>query len=551
MSLKYNPFDQTPKGNLVKRRRVFETPSADTRSPEVKGPNLSREPSKDNLETKNESIVTEQSSETTFENKVPEHSFGTNLDSTIPEPTEQANQQAYVTEQSSETTFENKVPEHSFGTYSEQVSSEFIKQTDSHNIVPEQSSETMFGNTVSEHNSETQFQNKQNHLNKVQESSSETRFQNKQAILEQVPKQISETKFQNRQNVLEQVPKQNSGPLPSYYPENPHLEENIDLSSEDVLDLTKKTGEPTKNFSKLIGLKKRIITFIYDECLKHKTKSIKTTYDQLSTSVAGEKESVRTTIKRLNKTPQSYFSIQSLGRGPGSQIIIRAKESDLREYMSYRVTNNYSSETKFSNFVSEHRKTSGTNTGTSSETPPSSSSSDINNKNITNTIGPESKRQDLSEDWLQIQTPENVKAIGFGQTQIKQLFQLGTLSASEVQESLEAFAYDLDVGGISSRGSKLAFLMGILRRSGAYISEGLVNELKVQVENNEKRRREMADLEKRQAQDKLTAKAQEIASHMTEREKLSLVPENGLVKIGSVSHERLVMAKIVEGLSKS
>jgi hypothetical protein len=181
----------------------------------------------------------------------------------------------------------------------------------------------------------------------------------------------------------------------------------------------------------------------------------------------------------------------------------------------------------------------------------SSSSSDINNKNITNTIGPESKRQDLTEDWLQIQTPENVKAIGFGQTQIKQLFQLGTLSAPEVQESLEAFAYDLDVGGISSRGSKLAFLMGILRRSGAYISEGLVNELKVQVENNEKRRREMADLEKRQAQDKLTAKAQEIASHMTEREKLSLVPENGLVKMGSVSHERLVMAKIVEGLSKS
>ena len=158
---------------------------------------------------------------------------------------------------------------------------------------------------------------------------------------------------------------------------------------------------------------------------------------------------------------------------------------------------------------------------------------------------------ELSDAWLQIEIPENVKVIGFGQTQIKQLFQLGTLSALEVQESLEAFGYDLDGGQVKSRGSKLSFLMGILRRSGAYISEDLVNELKVQVENNEKRKREMADLEKRQAQDKLTAKAQEIASQMTERDKLSLVPENGLVKIGSVSHERLLMAKILEDLLSS
>jgi hypothetical protein len=370
MSLKYNPFDQTPKGNLVKRRRVFETPSADTKSPEVLGPNLSREPSKDNLETKNESIVTEQSSGTIFENKVTEHGFGTNLEKAISEPIKQTNQHPYVTEQSSGTIFENKVTEHSFGTYSEEIVSEFTKQTDPKKQVTEQSSRTLLRNTVVEHGSKTQFQNNRDSLNKVQEPSSETQFHNKQAIPEQVAEQISETKFQNRHNVLEQVPKQNSGTLPSYSPENPHVEENIDLSSEDVLDLTKKTGEPTKNFSKLIGLKKRIITFIYDECLKHKTKSIKTTYDQLSTSVAGEKESVRTTIKRLNKAPQSYFSIQSIGRGPGSQIIIRTKESDLREYMSYRVTNNYSSGTKFDNYVPEHRKTSGTNTGTSSETHP-------------------------------------------------------------------------------------------------------------------------------------------------------------------------------------
>ena len=262
-------------------------------------------------------------------------------------------------------------------------------------------------------------------------------------------------------------------------------------------------------------------------------------------------ESMKTSFKRLSKKGLIVNNSHSTG-GRGSKRNIGIPKDILTTYISILLHRQKPNE--FLNpvqnqvhFDTRTRSEPGSPLGSFS----SSSSSDINNKNITNTIGPESKRQDLPEDWLQIQTPENVKAIGFGQTQIKQLFQLGTLSAPEVQESLEAFAYDLDVGGVSSRGSKLAFLMGILRRSGAYISEGLVNELKVQVENNEKRRREMADLQKRQAQDKLTAKAQEIVSHLTEKEKLGLVPENGLVKIGSVSHERLVIAKILEGLSNS
>ncbi|MBK9039033.1 MAG: hypothetical protein IPL83_07720 [Bdellovibrionales bacterium] len=290
----------------------------------------------------------------------------------------------------------------------------------------------------------------------------------------------------------------------------------------------------------LRGHRLKVFHFCYEMTLKSNFQGFRTTYDSIAINIQIPLGSVRTTTKRLKSS--GFIELQPIGKGRGALVQILVPDLVSKLY-SKRLT----TDTVPTHLANKYRH----NANTTTDTTGSSSSSDINNKNITNTIGPESKRQDLPEDWLQIQTPENVKAIGFGQTQIKQLFQLGTLSASEVQESLEAFAYDLEVGGISSRGSKLAFLMGILRRSGAYISEGLVSELKVQVENNEKRRREMADLEKRQAQDKLTAKAQEIASHMTEREKLSLVPENGLVKIGSVSHERLVMAKIVEGLSKS
>ncbi|MBK7845812.1 MAG: hypothetical protein IPJ71_19425 [Bdellovibrionales bacterium] len=290
----------------------------------------------------------------------------------------------------------------------------------------------------------------------------------------------------------------------------------------------------------LRGHRLRVFHFCYEMTLKSNFQGFRTTYDSIAINIQIPLGSVRTTTKRLKSS--GFIELQAIGKGRGTLVQILVPDLVSKLY-----SKRLNTDTIPTHLVEKNRH----NTDTTNDTRRASSSSDFNNINITNTSGSESKPTDLPEEWIEIQTPENVKAIGFGQTQIKQLFQLGTLSASEVQESLDAFAYDLEVGKVNSRGSKLGFLMGILRRSGAYISEGLVNELKVQVENNEKRRREMADLEKRQAQDKLTAKAQEIASHMTEREKLSLVPENGLVKIGSVSHERLVMAKIVEGLSKS
>jgi hypothetical protein len=306
-----------------------------------------------------------------------------------------------------------------------------------------------------------------------------------------------------------------------------------------------------RNLCSINGHCLTIFDFLVETLSRNGLNHVETSYPFLEQILQIPFESVRSSFKRLVRL-NLLVNIPLAKGGRGAMRKIEISKEVMAAYMKVTILRR-EGRTLSNPVINRVRLADNTRflPGSTPGESPSSSSSDFNNKNNTNTIGPESKRQELPEDWLQIQTPENVKAIGFGQTQIKQLFQLGTLSASEVQESLEAFAYDLEVGGISSRGSKLAFLMGILRRSGAYISEGLVNELKVQVENNEKRRREMADLEKRQAQDKLTAKAQEIASHMTEREKLSLVPENGLVKIGSVSHERLVMAKIVEGLSKS
>jgi hypothetical protein len=301
----------------------------------------------------------------------------------------------------------------------------------------------------------------------------------------------------------------------------------------------------------LVGNERRFIDYVFLKCLSQGSFDTgPITLDEITSKLNMNAEVLKMVVKRLCKKQYILRTGGKRGKGGFTQFAIGREL-----YQKMLLDRELQRPDDFSTSNREQIGSNwGSNKGTNKGTGLSSSSSDfnnINNINNTNTSVSESKPNDLPKDWLQIQTPENVKAIGFGQTQIKQLFQLHSISASEVQESLEAFAYDLEVGEVNSRGSKLGFLMGILRRSGAYISEGLVSELKVQVENNEKRRREMADLEKRQAQDKLTAKAQEIVSHMTEKEKLGLVPENGLVKIGSVSHERLVMAKILEGLSNS
>jgi len=181
-------------------------------------------------------------------------------------------------------------------------------------------------------------------------------------------------------------------------------------------------------------------------------------------------------------------------------------------------------------------------------TIPSSSSRLNNNLKKTNTRVPDNNTHVLPQDWLEIRTPENVKSIGFGQTQIKQLHRLGTLSSTDVQDSLDALSYDLDNGEVKSRGPKLNFFMGIMRTSGSYVSEVLLSEMKTEIEANEARIQMLAEMKKKEAEEGLTRKAQEILSQMTDEEKRAKVPENPIAKFGSLTHERLLLAEIKAGL---
>jgi hypothetical protein len=75
----------------------------------------------------------------------------------------------------------------------------------------------------------------------------------------------------------------------------------------------------------------------------------------------------------------------------------------------------------------------------------------------------------LFEEWKQIDCT-SLQDIHFGATQLSQIAQLGKLSPVEVQDSIDAFAFDLrkNQKGKTLKGSPLNFFMGILRKGMLY-----------------------------------------------------------------------------------
>lgn len=292
----------------------------------------------------------------------------------------------------------------------------------------------------------------------------------------------------------------------------------------------------------LAGNRLKIFQSILELCLQSRSRTISTTHEYLAKASNIRLGSVKTTTQRMKL--DGFLTKRPLGLGRGCLIEFGIPDQHFDGYLAIQIASKANTKTP----QSEHKA------NTLPDTPPSSSSSVNLVKKTTTTNNTPSKTTsafssgpvDLPIDWSEIQIPSSLQEIGFGKTQIRQLFHTGNLLAVEVQDSLDAFAYDLEAGQVKSRGSKLGFLMGILRRSGAYISEAYMTELKMQVEANEHRRREALDLRRKTAETALVATAAEIFEKLTDDEKRYLVPETHLAKLGSVSHQKLVLARIVE-----
>lgn len=115
--------------------------------------------------------------------------------------------------------------------------------------------------------------------------------------------------------------------------------------------------------------------------------------------------------------------------------------------------------------------------------PPCSSSSNLNINNTTTT------EPDL---WLSV--PKNLD----GRVSIRQLrgfVKQNLISAEDLQSSLDGFAYDLEKGSIRAKnGNPVAILIGAVK-SGGYISQSYLSELKASLADVAKAREEMEQIQ--------------------------------------------------------
>ena len=98
------------------------------------------------------------------------------------------------------------------------------------------------------------------------------------------------------------------------------------------------------------------------------------------------------------------------------------------------------------------------------------------NSSILNTITTK------NEDWLQeIQTPSNLKSLGLGANHIKQLKDKFSLSVKQIQDGLEAFAFDLENGELArlkARGIQniIGYFFGAMKNGGYNsVKEGFIS----------------------------------------------------------------------------
>ncbi len=211
--------------------------------------------------------------------------------------------------------------------------------------------------------------------------------------------------------------------------------------------------------STLVGLQKKLLLYIFEACKKscsYVTEPL--SINHISHTLEIPPGSIKTSIKRLCE--KKFIKINSIKNGRGGWSIYEIVNDIYNELLQmetkYKVNTNYTQ--------NEHK--ANTKLNTQPNTMISSSSSSLNLKETTTS---------LSDEWNFDITP--YARLGFTQTQIKQLAALGSISASEVEQSLIEFSYDIDNNKLPPiKTSKINFLMGLLRSGHSYTSEGFKNE---------------------------------------------------------------------------
>jgi predicted transcriptional regulator len=214
-------------------------------------------------------------------------------------------------------------------------------------------------------------------------------------------------------------------------------------------------------FSELVGLQRDIIIFICHECKNSRSRITEAiTLEHMAMSLKRSTGAIRTTIQRLEKKGCLQRAGFKNGRGGWSRY-------ELPDSIYHDVLRNETSNKLATNWQQTSNKLA---SQLATELATNASSSSILNIKETTTT-------ELSDEWNFDITP--YFRFGFTTTQAKQLMSLNIISATDVEQSLIEFSYDLDNNAAllsTIKTNKINFLMGMFRKGQAYVSETYRNE---------------------------------------------------------------------------
>ncbi len=226
-----------------------------------------------------------------------------------------------------------------------------------------------------------------------------------------------------------------------------------------------KPGHKIRDYKTLVGNDRNVMLALFlDARQQGSTKTSTFSRATLAARLGLSYEAVRSSIKRLLQFG-ILEKVESSKGGPGAWVLVRFSQ---RVFQEINLTESQLSQNQVTNPVKSESQLSHQPGQTSS-----SSSSFVLNKDLkTTTDEPElinDGMTQLSPEWRLVDvTP--LAEIGFTQTHLLQIIRQGKLSASEVQDSIHFFAFDLKRNGKGKElnGPPLNYFMGILRKCIPY-----------------------------------------------------------------------------------
>ena len=213
-----------------------------------------------------------------------------------------------------------------------------------------------------------------------------------------------------------------------------------------------------QSISTLTGHQRSLLIFLYNSCRQARDRSTESlTIEHIIESLKINYDGVKTSIKRLIQ--KGYITRTSFKNGRGGWSKYELTEITFRELLQYETEDKLGTKVGTNSVQSEYKV--GTQLGTQPSTElPSSSSINITTTNY------------KADALAKIKLTEGLASIGFNQGHIEQLLRDSSLVPDEIQNSLNAFAFDLGFEDVKRKvRSPIGLIMKVLKNGQAYISE--------------------------------------------------------------------------------